>query len=154
MESFSGFLGFTRIEPQEFERLYSGIRYALNPRLVFFAYDEAGLPAGFLIAFPDISTALRAMKGRAGLVGRLASLWRRKQAKRITLYAGGLTPAEIAKRSGLARATFSAFLQNALEEGGEQLTIALMAKGGKARRWFSDEAPASRREYALYEWNP
>ncbi|HET9315471.1 MAG TPA: hypothetical protein VFQ51_07755, partial [Vicinamibacteria bacterium] len=104
--AFAVFPAFTPIGLPEFGGLMSLARHVIHPECSTFAFDENGAPAGFTTVFVDVADAVRAMKGRSTFAGRLRFLWRRRGARRLLLHLGGITPAESARHSGLARALF------------------------------------------------
>jgi hypothetical protein len=152
-DSFRGFLGFTPISPQEFIKLYSASRYALDPRLSVFAYDEENELAGFALALLDLADAVRAMNGRDNLVGRLRFLARRHRADRVNFYAGGITQKEIAKKSGLGRAGYAYVVRQIINAGYKHMIQSLMVKNGFSHALAGPQRKNIRREYALYELN-
>jgi hypothetical protein len=152
--SFGGFLGFTPISRAEFEELFGErLRLALHPRLFCFVYDEKSALAGFAAAFLELSDAVRALNGGAGLTGRLRFLLRRRRADCINFFIIGITPEESAKQRGLGGAMFSFIMRNILDAGFERVIVPLMVKGNVAHRLMEGDAPPPSREYALYEYN-
>jgi hypothetical protein len=91
------------------------------------------------------------MNGRSSLASRLRFLWRRRSARRLLLHLGGITPAEAARHSGLARAAFHHTLGRIRAEGCEAVVASLVARGNPVRRLYGSYAADERREYALYE---
>ncbi len=152
-DSFSGFLGFTPISPEEFVRIYSSCRYALDPRLAVFAYDEEDSLAAFALALIDLADAARTMNGRDDLFGRLRFLARRCRADRITFYAGGLTQKEISRHNGLARAGYAYVVRQIINAGYEQMIQSLIVKNAIPHALAGPHRKNIRREYALYELN-
>jgi hypothetical protein len=150
-DSFSRFLGFTPLELEEFRRVMGVARHAIEPRSSFFFYDETGTLAGFSIALLDLAPAVRAMRGRSGLLARLAFRHHRRRARRLLLHLGGATHAEMAKRSGLARAAVHHMLCRVGEAGFTDVHATLMAARSPARRHYGAFAADRRREYALFE---
>ncbi len=149
--SFSGFLGFTPISFEEFEQLFSKLRYALNPRLFVFVYDENNILAGFAVALLELSDAIRSMNGKDSLMSKLRFIYNQRRVNRVNYYAGGITPEEMAKMSGLGRALFYYIIRQTLNEGYENMIIALMAKHNRVHGFFGKYAKEIQREYALYE---
>ncbi len=151
--SFKEFLGFTPISFEEFERLFSKSRYALNPQMCVFVYDEKNNLAGFEAAVLELSDAIRAMNGKENFMSKLKFLYSRRSINRINFYAAGLTPEEMAKKSGLGRAALYYFTQQALNEGYENVIFALMAKDNSVNRLLRRYSKEIQREYTLYELN-
>lgn len=154
METFGGFPDFTLIPPEEFVALFAGSRLALNPRLTLFFSDDAGRTAGFAVALLELSEAVRAMKGKKDLFSRLQFLARRPSHRRVNLYAGGITPMESAKRSGLGRAGFSCILRRVLDLGYKEMLVTLISEDNKSNGFLGPLAKDYGREYALYELKP
>jgi len=152
-KSYSGFLGFTPITFEEFAQLSKGSRYALRPELSMFAYNENNELAGFSASFLELSDAVRSMHGKTNLISRLRFLNNRKDADCVNFYIGGITPEEVAKRSGLGRAGFYFVIDKVLKHGYEKLLLTLRLKGNFAHAllWKNDTEP--QREYALCELN-
>lgn len=153
IDSFRGFLGLTPISPEEFIRLYSPCRYALNPRLAVLAYDEQGELAGFALALIDLADAVRAMNGRDNLFGRLRFLARRSRADCVNFYAGGFTQKEMAKNSGLGRAGYAYIVRQIINAGYTRMIQSLIIKNGFSHALAGAHRKNIRREYALYEFN-
>ncbi|MEW5900186.1 MAG: hypothetical protein AB1715_01850 [Acidobacteriota bacterium] len=151
-DSFSGFLGFTPISPEEFVRLYSPCRYALNPRLAIFVYDEEDELAGFALALIDLADAAQAMNDRDDLFSRLRFLARRRHADCVNFYAGGLTQKEMAKNSGLGRAGYAYVIRQIINAGYERMIQSLIIKNGFSHALAGPHRKNIVREYALYEF--
>jgi hypothetical protein len=149
--SFAGFPYFTALPVGEFVRAFSRSRLALNPRLVLFVSDENDVPAGFAVALQELSEAVRAMRGRTGVVSRMKFLALRPRARRVNFYAGGVTPAEMAKQSGLGRAGFFHVLRQILDEGYEHVLVTLVSEDNSSNGFLGPLARDYGREYALYE---
>lgn len=152
-DSFRGFLGWTPISPEEFLALYQNIRYALNPRLAAFVYDEEGCPAGFVVALVELADAVRAMGGKDGPASRLRFLRLRRRADRVNFYIGGLTAREMAKKSGLGRAGYAYVVRGILEQGYDRMIQSLIVKKGPSHNFAGSHRLDINREYALYELN-
>jgi hypothetical protein len=150
-QSFASFPAYTAISLDDFGELMGLARHVLHPRCSTFAFDESGALAGFAGVLIDVADAVRAMNGRSSLASRLRFLWRRRPQHRLLLHLGGITPAEAARHSGLARAMFHYTLGKVCAEGCEALLASLVAQGNPIRRFFGDYAADERREYALYE---
>jgi hypothetical protein len=78
-------------------------------------------------------------------------LWHRRAARRLLMHLGGITPAEAARHSGLARALFHYTAARVRAQGCETVLGSLIAHGNPVRRLFGTYAADDRREYALYE---
>jgi hypothetical protein len=152
-DSFSGFLGYTPITPAEFTALCSSCRHALDSRLSAFSYDEQGTLAGFAVALLDLADAVRAMRGQLGLAARLRFLVRRRRARRINFYIGGVTREEQAKGSGLGRAGYAHVVRRILDAGYDEMIQSLIVRNGFSHALAGPFRKNIRREYALYELN-
>jgi len=152
-DSFSGFLGFTPISPEDFFNLYSGSRYCLLPRLAVFVYDEQNKPAGFAVALLEISDAVRSMKGNRHWLSRLWFLCRRSRADCVNFYIAGITMEEMAKKSGLGRAGYAYIVRRILDLGYDKMVQSLIVKNGPSHNFAGGHRHNIQREYALYELN-
>jgi hypothetical protein len=152
--SFAGFPDFVPITAQEFMKIFASSRPALEPRLTLFVDDEAGRPAAFAVALLELSDAVRAMNGKTGPLSRLKFIVRRLGCRRVNFYAGGLTPAEMARKSGLGRAGFHHILRGILDLGYEEMLVTLVAEGNRSNGLLGPRAGDFDREYTLYEWSP
>jgi hypothetical protein len=152
-DSFSGFLGYTPISAAEFVALSLSCRYALDPRLAAWSYDERGRLAGFAVALLDLADAVRAMQGRQDLAARLRFLACRGRARRINFYVGGVTREEMAKGSGLGRAGYAYIVRRIIESGYDEMVQSLIVKNGFSHALAGPFRKNIRREYALYEIN-
>lgn len=150
-QSFASFPGYTPITLVEFRHLMSLARHVLHPRCSLFVFDESGALAGFAAVLIDVADAVRAMNGSTSLAGRLRFRWHRRRARRLLLHLGGITPAEAARHTGLARAAFHRTLSLIREEGCEAVMASLVARGNPVRRLYGSYASDTGREYALYE---
>jgi len=150
-QSFASFPGYTPIALAEFRELMSLARHVIHPRCSTFVLDESGSPAAFAVILFDVADAVRVMNGRSSLPSRLRFLWRRGDAQRLLLHLGGITPAEGARRTGLARAIFHHTLGQVRAERCGAVVASLVAQGNPVRRLFGSYAADESREYALYE---
>lgn len=151
--SYGGFLCFTPIGQSDFETLFGPrMRVALHPQLCLFSYNDRGELAGFAAAFLELSDAVRALNGGRSLTGLLRFLLYRHRADTINFFIAGITPEEMAKRSGLGGAMFSLVVGKIFDLGFERLLVPLMVKDNLAHRLLVHDAPLPTREYALYEY--
>lgn len=153
-KSFGGFLGFTPIPFEEFAQLFTVSRKMFHPKLFIFAYDENNVLAGFAGAFLELSDAIRSMHGKNDFIANLKFMYKRRNVERINFYIGGVTPDELAKRSGLGRAGFYYVIYQVLNEGYGTLLLTLRLKGNFSHGLAGINSPTPQREYALYELNP
>ena len=151
--SYHDFLGYTPISAQEFSALYTGLHHAADPSFFVFAYDKAGDLAGFAGAFLDIADAVRLLGGKDTLLGRVRFYLRRRRTERINFYLIGLTPVELAKRSGLGRAIYAYILRQVLAAGYETVLFTLIVQGSRSWGLFGRDLPPPQRQYTLYELN-
>lgn len=150
--SFQRFLGYTPISPVRFAEIFAPLRYALHAPFFSFASDERGDSAGFSMAWHDLSAGLQAMAGRRHLLARLKFLAKRRSARRIVFYAGGVTPEEEARQTRLGDALVYRTLHAILEAGYEEVIVAIMARGSPVRHMFGDHGRHVRRRYSLYRY--
>lgn len=122
-EGFTRNLGFSVIDFDEFEALFSPMKPLIVPELVVTVYDEKNQALGFAYAYPD---------PRAGVV--LHTMVLRPEARGK----GAVGPFFIDTVVGAA-----------LQRGGET-TIGALAKAG---RTFYDKTGEATREYTLYEFS-
>jgi hypothetical protein len=118
-----------------------------------FSYDEQGTLAGFAVALLDLADAVRAMRGQLGLAARLRFLVRRRRARRINFYIGGVTREEQAKGSGLGRAGYAHVVRRILDAGYDEMIQSLIVRNGFSHALAGPFRKNIRREYALYELN-
>jgi hypothetical protein len=149
--SYQNFLGYTPISAKEFSAIYSGFRYAADPRFFIFAYDKVGALAGFAGAFFELAQAVRLFKGKETLLGRIRFFLRRRRPDRINFYIIGLTPTESAKKSGLGRAMTAHILRQVLAAGYEKVLFPLIVQGNRSWRLLGKDLPAPQRQYRLFE---
>ena len=81
----------------------------------------------------------------------MAFLRRRRQARRLLFHLGGITGAEAAKHSGLARAAVHDTLRRARRAGYTDVHATLVAGNSPMRRHYQPFAADRRREYTLFE---
>jgi hypothetical protein len=151
--SFSGFLGFTEISLEEFTALFERSRAAFDPDLAVLVYDEQNRPAGFAVACIELADAVLAMKGKTGAWAGLKFAHHRKRSQTANFYIGGVTPEEMARRSGLGRAGFYYVIRKALDKGYDTILLTLRLKGNLAHGLAARSGCLPQSEYALYEWN-
>jgi hypothetical protein len=150
-QSYHGFLGHTPIGFAEFDRLFGAHLRVADPRFLILAYDSRGRPAGFSVAYPDVADAVRAMRGRDDLLGKLRFQRRRNATNRVVYYMIGITPEEVEKRHGLGSAIAYHTVRTILDAGFETAVFALLGSDSAARRLVGENVRAAQREYCLYE---
>jgi GNAT superfamily N-acetyltransferase len=151
--SFDGFLGFTPIAFEEFERLFDRLRHALARPMSMFIYDEADRLVGFGVTLYELSEAVRAMKGRDHPLSLAKFLFYRRRARRLNFFAAGVVPEERAKGTGIGKAGLYYVVDRALRHGCQDIIFALMAKENRVQGLFRQAGLDAQREYALYELN-
>jgi hypothetical protein len=126
-DSFARFMGYTPLPVSEFAPMFARNIRLMDPRLVTLVYDDENELAGFSVAYPDLSEAMRAMRGRDDTMAKLRFLWRRRRAKRAIYYLLGITKHEARKRRGTGRAIFCYAARQILSSGYDSMVAALMA---------------------------
>ncbi len=149
--SFAGFLGFTPIGFDAFERLLAVARQAVHRGCSTFVYDETGALVGFVWAFVDLAAAVRALGGHDSWLGRVRFWRQRRNTERLLLHLGGLTPEEAARHRGTARAAFHHLLSRVRGAGYDSVLATLVAEGNPVRRLYGESAKHPLAEYVLYE---
>ena len=105
-EAFVTLDGFVEVPSEAVADWYRPLRHLIDPRLVFFVYDPAGEPAGFLLGLPDklapgrdwfqiVTLAVRPAHQRAG-VGAWMVAAAHRAAMRLGLDAGVHGPIHVA----------------------------------------------------------
>ncbi len=148
--AFRGFLGYTDITSDSFERLFAPDRRALDPRLITFVHDPAGRLVAFMGSFPDLAEAVASMGGRSGPRARLRFALRRRTVDRVLVYLLGSNDEERRKRSGLGRALGAHLVEQMRNAGYSSLIAALMADDSPASPLLAGQGTGSEREYVLY----
>lgn len=150
-KSFSGFLGFTPISHSELLRQLHVARHGIRPEMFIFAKNDLGDLAGFAIGFLELGDAVRSMRGHTDWLARLRFQRQRRHADCVNFYIGGITPEEMARRTGLGRAGFFLVINAVLEAGYDRLMLTLRLKGNAAHALAAHGSPKPQREYALFE---
>ncbi len=148
--AFHGFLGYTDITYDAFERLFAPDRRALDPRLITFVHDPAGRLVAFMGSFPDLAEAVASMGGRSGPPARLRFALRRRKVARVLVYLVGSNAEERRKRSGLGRALCAHLVEQMRDAGYSSFIAALMADDSPAFPLLAGQGGGSEREYVLY----
>ena len=150
---FAGFLGFTPIAFEEFEMLFGQLKHALAGPMSNFTFDENDRLVAFAITFYELSSAVRAMKGREHPLSLAKFLIHRRRVRRLNFFACGVIPEEQARATGLGRAGLYHVVEQALKRGYEDVIFALMAKENIVQAFFRRSGQEAQREYVLYELN-
>lgn len=153
LRAFSDFLGYTPLPAEEFGVLLRRGLPAFDPRLAILVHNGDHQPVGFAIACIELGKAVRSMRGGRGPWSRAKFLYHRRQSRTVNFYIGGMTPEEVARRSGLGRAGFYHIISNALAMGCQTVLLTLRLKGNLAHGLAARSNLKAQREYALYEWN-
>lgn len=151
LASFRRFPGFTPISSRRFERLLAPRREAFDPRFFSFVHDADDRPVAFSGAFPDLTAALAACRGRRGPLTRARWFLARRRVDRVLFYLGGVIPRERGK--GIGRGGLHHAIRRFVEAGHDRVLFALMARGNSVRRLLGELAPTPMRQYTLYQWN-
>jgi hypothetical protein len=151
IRSYQGFLGITPVEFARFERLLGQYLKAFDARFVNLVYDPGGNVAGFSVAYPDYSDALRAMPSLADPSLKPESS--PGLTDRVIFYMIGATPDEVEKRHGLGSAMFYHTVRQILSAGFHTILFAIVADDSGARRHLGEAMRLAQRTYALYELN-
>ena len=140
---------YTEIPEEEFYALYAGARGLIDPDLVGFAQSPAGEDVGFLFAYPDLSHAVAAMKGKRGPLAKLRFLRHRKEADTVDFKTLGVLPQH--RRAGVAAALFHEGHRRAVEKGYLFANHCLIREGNPSGELDGGGGRVMRR-YVLYEW--
>jgi hypothetical protein len=151
LDSYHGFLGMTPFGFDDFQRLLGEYLRAFEARFVNLVYDPRGDVAGFSVAYPDYSRAVRDMKGKDDLLTRLRFRFHHGQAGRVIFYMIGATPREIERRQGLGSAIYYYTVRQILNAGFKSVLFAIIADDSAGRRHFGEEMRFAQRTYTLYE---
>lgn len=127
--SYRRFLGFTPIDPADFDSAFAGALFSMDSRFVTLAEDPEGALAGFAIAFPDAS----------GPEGR-----------RIVFHTIGVTPEAIRKRHSLGSALACHVVRTVLAARFDTLLAALVAEDSPIWGILGSRG-RQESEYVLYE---
>ena len=149
--AFEDFLGFTPIAFEDFDRLYRRQWTMLAKPMSFFMFDPDKRPMGFAVTFYELSAAIRAMRGRENPVSQARFMIGRRHVQRLNLFAAGGIPEALGTGAGLGRAGLFYVVDEALQNGFDDVIFALMATDKRVQRLFSRDVPEAQREYALYE---
>lgn len=148
MDSFSGFIGFHRLDFPVFLRMFGEMKSLSHPDLVWLAHDPEGRPVGCFVCLFDYARAVRAMKGRSGLAARIRFVLRRKPASVLALYLAK-APGQGRAAAGVGLALTNLVLAETRRRG-LQWTHALAAESSPALN-FVPRSRGPLREYTLYE---
>jgi hypothetical protein len=149
VRSYHGMLGATPFDLVDFERILGRYLTTVEARFVNLVYDPRGTVAGFSVAYPDYSDALRTLNGKRNQRDELQS----RQAGRVILYMIGATPEEVERRHGMGSAILYYTIQQILSAGYDTVLIAIIADDSGARGLLGSEMQSVQRTYALYELN-
>lgn len=150
LPAFADFPGITPHPEEEFVELLMRNSDAFAPGLILFFEDPVHGALGFSATFLDRARAVRALRGSTAPAARLRYLLRRGTPRRAIYLLGGLHPAHARRCAGSGRALVSLTLERVLERGMDEVLVALMRKGNKARGLFRDARADEEREYTLY----
>ncbi len=91
-QAFEHNIGFYPMTHEEFELMARGLLAVADPRFVKLILQE-GKIAGFILAYPDISAAIRRTGGRIWPIGWLDLLLEKRRSQDLDVNAVGLLPA-------------------------------------------------------------
>jgi hypothetical protein len=106
---------------------------------------------GFAVTFYELSAAIRAMRGRENPVSQARFMIGRRHVQRLNLFAAGGIPEALGTGAGLGRAALFYVVDEALQNGFDDVIFALMATDNRVQRLFSRAVSEAQRQYALYE---
>lgn len=145
---FAGSWMWQPIGIEEFRSLYSGMRPILDPDLCHFLY-EGEAPIGFVFGLPDVGSAVRAMRGRQGLLAKWRFLSRRRDARVALLKTFGVLPSH--RNGSLALALCYLMHEAAARKGYARTVHALMREDNTSLRMSRRFGAETFKRYALYE---
>jgi GNAT superfamily N-acetyltransferase len=82
--------GFIPMSHDEIKLIAQTLRLVYDPRLVFFAENEAGKPVGFCLSLPDINVIVKKMNGRLLPLGILKMLFGLRKINRLRVWGMGV----------------------------------------------------------------
>ncbi len=138
---------YTPISREAFHALYAGAGPLINPAFCQYCCNAAGKEIGYVFAYPDVAEAVRAMRGKQGLLAKLRFLTNRSRADRVCIKTLGCIPA--CQGKGVAPALMAVACEAAANAGYAQALMCLMHAGNDSRRLDAGTSELFR-EYALY----
>ncbi len=147
-ESFAGAPGFHPISLEGFRQIFAGAR-TLGSNLTVIAEHHDGRPAGFLFGYPDLSDAVRAMRGSDSPVAKARFALARRGARAAVLKTLVVLP--WARGTSVGMALVASHLGLALAAGHETSIHALMAEDNPSTHLSVFTGARRLRRYALYE---
>jgi len=148
-EIFRDNWGYREIGFAEFAGLYTGAKRILDPGLCVIAEHPDHGPVGFLFGMPDYGAAVRAARGRGGLLGAAAFLLARRKPELALLKTIGVSPA--ARGTNVGFAMCYVHYRHVLSAGYRQGIHALMIEDNTSRRMSAAKGGDIVREYAVYD---
>ncbi len=88
-ESNWGFVPMTRAELKLMAQM---LKLGYDPRVIFFAENEAGKPVGFSLALPDLHVLQKKINGRLFPTGLITLLAQKKKINRLRVLSMGVVP--------------------------------------------------------------
>ena len=147
-ESFAGAPGFQPIPLEGFRRIFAGAR-TLGSVLTVIAEHQDGRPAGFLFGYPDLSDAVRAMRGSDSLLAKARFAIARRRPRAAVLKTLVVMP--WARGTSVGMALVASHLGLAIAAGFETSIHALMAEENPSTHLSAFTGARRLRRYALYE---
>jgi hypothetical protein len=150
MNSYAGFLGFTKLDYEEFFDLFSGLKSLVDDGFVIMPTDPSGELVGVFFSMLDHSTGIRAMAGRSNWLAKMKFLWNKETPTRAVVLFAGMK--QEAMRLGVPAGIGALFHMRALGANCTTISHALMAEGLEDfwKRWQRDAMADDWIEYRLY----
>ena len=146
--SFAEAPGFHPISLDGFRRIFASAR-KLGSELTVIAEHQDGRPAGFLFGYPDLSDAVRAMRGSESLVAKARFALARRRPRAAVLKTLVVMP--WARGTSVGMALVANHLGLAHAAGYETSIHALMAEENPSTHLSAFTGARLLRRYALYE---
>ncbi len=138
---------YTPISREAFHALYAGAGPLIHPAFCQYCCNAQGEEIGYVFAYPDVADAVRAMRGKQGLLAKLRFLTKRGRADRACIKTLGCIPAYQGK--GVAPALMALACEAVANAGYSQALMCLMHADNDSRRLDAGTSELFR-EYALY----
>ncbi len=144
---FEGNRHYRPITRDAFLQLYAGSRPLMVPPLCQFCCAPDGTEAGFVFCYPDLSGAVRAMRGQRGPLALLRFWRRRGRADRVCVKSLGCLPDY--RGTGMGPALMALALEQTVACGYGEALMCLMHEDNDSRR-LDGGASEVFRHYVLY----
>ena len=147
---FEGNYLYTHIAESEFIALYADYRSLLDPRLIWFVFDQNKKCAGFVFAVADYFQAAVSMRGGKNLLAKLRFKLNQKKANTVNLKTMGRLP-EYA-RAGLGTALMYKAYYESYQRGYGRANMCLYREGNRSGE-FDASLGKVFRTYHLYSFD-